>query len=73
MAEATLIVDPAKRMEKLYEAEETMLAELPILPIYWYRRVYLLHPAVKNWNPLLLDNHPYKFIDLEPAEKPLNL
>ena len=30
-------------------------------------RVYLISPDVKNWNPLLLDNHPYKHIDLVPS------
>jgi hypothetical protein len=28
----------------------------------------LIHPDVKNWHPLLLDNHPYKYIDLVSEE-----
>ena len=64
MAESGLISDPKKRYEKLREAEVVLLDEVPILPIYWYTRTYLIHPDVKNWHPLLLDNHPYKHIDL---------
>ncbi|MAS94149.1 MAG: peptide ABC transporter substrate-binding protein [Verrucomicrobiales bacterium] len=64
MKESGRISDPKERYKKMKEAESVLLEELPVLPIYWYTRVYLLHPDVKNWNPLLLDNHPYKHIDL---------
>ncbi len=57
-----------ERYAILRDAESILLDELPILPVYWYTRTYLLHPDVKNWNPLLLDNHPYKHIDLEPKQ-----
>lgn len=63
--ESAHLSDPAARLAKLHEAETILLDELPILPIYWYTRVYLLHPDVKNWHPLLLDNHPYKYVDLQ--------
>lgn len=62
--EALQTADPDERLAKLYAAEEILLEELPILPIYWYTRVYLLHPDVKNWNPAVLDNRPFKEIDL---------
>jgi oligopeptide transport system substrate-binding protein len=65
--ESALLSDPAARLAKLGEAETILLNEVPILPIYWYTRVYLLHPDVKNWHPTLLDHHPYKHIDLEPS------
>ncbi len=65
LAESSLLSDTNARYAVLAEAESILLDELPILPIYWYTRVYLIHPDVKNWRPLLLDNHPYKYIDLE--------
>jgi len=64
MKESASISDPAERYAKLVAAETILLSEVPVLPVYWYTRVYLLHPDVKNWHPLLLDNHPYKHIDL---------
>ncbi|MBP84590.1 MAG: peptide ABC transporter substrate-binding protein [Verrucomicrobiales bacterium] len=68
MEESGLISDPAQRYATLKEAERILLNDLPILPIYWYTRTYLIHPDVKNWHPLLLDNHPYKYIDLVSEE-----
>jgi oligopeptide transport system substrate-binding protein len=64
MAEAASTSDPAKRLEILRQAEELFLSEPPVVLLYWYTRVDLMDPSVKNWNPLVLDNHNYKFIDL---------
>ncbi len=69
MEESGLISDPKERYARLREAEQVLLDEVPILPIYWYTRTYLIHPDVKNWHPLLLDNHPYKHIDLAVGDK----
>ncbi|HSH09566.1 MAG TPA: peptide ABC transporter substrate-binding protein, partial [Oceanipulchritudo sp.] len=49
---------------QLLEAENILLEELPIVPLYWYTRIYLRDPRVRNWNPKLLDNRPYKYIYL---------
>ncbi|MBV9488947.1 MAG: hypothetical protein JO069_04375, partial [Verrucomicrobia bacterium] len=39
--------------------------DAPVVVLYWYTRNYLLRPSVRNWYPLALDNHNYKFIDLQ--------
>ena len=52
-------------MAILSEAEETIMNDIPVLPIYWYTTNYLIRPEVKNWNPLLLNNHPFKFIEID--------
>ena len=54
--------------EKLYDAYEVFVGQMPIIPVYWYTTNYLLHTSVKGWHPLLLNNHPYKFVDLELSE-----
>jgi len=64
IAQALRSTDPADRIANLQQAEEILLEEMPILPIYWYTRVFLLHPDVKNWNPMVLDNRPFKAIRL---------
>ena len=38
--------------------------EKPIIPIYTYTRMYMLHPDVKGWNSNLLDTRPYQNIEL---------
>jgi len=56
------------RLDLLRQAEELFLSQPPVVLIYWYTRGYLMQPLVKNWNPLVFDNHNYKFIDLEPTK-----
>lgn len=49
----------------LRAAEDILMAELPIIPIYWYTRIYLKDPRLQNWHPKALDNHPYKYLYFE--------
>ena len=58
--------DPDMRFKILVEAENILLRDLPVIPIYWYTTNYLIRPEVQGWNPLLLNNHPYKYVDLIP-------
>ena len=59
---------PATRLKILAEAETLLLEDLPVIPTYWYTTNYLIRPEVKNWNPLLLNNHPFKFVELKTEE-----
>lgn len=61
---AAQISDPKKRLAMLAEAEEMMLKEYPIINLNWNTSNYLLHEDVKGWYPLLLNSHPYKFVEL---------
>jgi len=61
--------DVEVRLDLLHQAEELFLGKPPVLLVYWSTRSYLMQPSVKNWNPLMLDNHNYKFIDLEAASR----
>lgn len=70
LKEAALEKDPPARLAKLREAEEILMAELPVLPIYWYTRVYSLDPRVKNWHPLVLDKHDYSRIEFDLSAGP---
>lgn len=57
--------DAKKRMAILREAEELLLDEQPILPIYWYVVSFMKRPEVKNWLPSLLEHRCYKALDLQ--------
>ena len=57
--------DIATRMQTLSKAEATFITDTPVLPIYFYTTNYLIRPEVKNWHPLLLNNHPFKFVRIE--------
>jgi len=60
--------DPVQRRALLTQAENTLLKETPIIPLYFYTHVFLLQPSVKGWYSNLLDHHPYKAVSLAPAE-----
>lgn len=58
--------DNSARYSLFQRAEEILLKESPIIPIYYYTTVRLVNPAVRGWYPTLLDHHPYKYVWLEP-------
>ena len=66
IAEAGRTADAAARLELFQKAEAILMDEMPIIPIYYYTRVYAMSPKVKGHYPTLLDNHPYKHLWLEP-------
>ncbi len=63
--------DPVERGKILEKAELLFMKELPIIPIYWYNKPRLVHPAVHGWNPKLLDNHPWQDLDMGPETLPI--
>lgn len=65
LQQAALEATPDQRMAKLHQAERILLEEMPILPLYWYTRVYLLDPRVRNWYPMVLDKRDYRHIYFE--------
>lgn len=65
LRESTTVLDPGRRLALVREAEERMLEAEPIIPIYWYTRVFLIDPRVRNWEPKLVDQRPMKGVILE--------
>lgn len=59
----------AERLGLLAEAEALLLSETPIIPIYFYSKVYRISPLVKGWHANLLDHHNYLDVRLEPSGK----
>jgi oligopeptide transport system substrate-binding protein len=54
--------DPGERDRRYAKAEQILLEEAPIIPLYHYTHVFLIQPSVHGWNPTLLDHHPYKSV-----------
>ncbi|MBP8257153.1 MAG: peptide ABC transporter substrate-binding protein [Opitutaceae bacterium] len=66
--EATRTPDATARLQILQRAEELLLNESPLIPLYHYTHVFLIQPSVQGWYPTILDHHPYKHVRLvEPA------
>jgi len=63
--QANRLADPAARGAVLTAAEALMLEAAPIIPIYFNTHVYLLHPAVRGWQPTPMDHSDYRYVWLE--------
>jgi len=55
-----------ERMAVYGQLEAILGAEVPVIPIYFYSRVYALSPKVLNWTANALDNRGWKWVDLAP-------
>ncbi len=56
--------DEAARMSIYRELDSIITRDLPVIPIYFYKRVYLLSPKVRGWASNILDNRGWQYIDL---------
>ncbi|GAA0284443.1 peptide ABC transporter substrate-binding protein [Alteraurantiacibacter aestuarii] len=57
--------DIPRRNALLQQAEQVMIEDLPIIPIYWGRQNYLLDPQVRGWVPNIYSRHPLKHVYFE--------
>ena len=62
---AATTADPGARLELFQQAEAILLEQAPVAPVYFGVRAYLIHPAVRGWEPSLLGLHQYKKIYLQ--------
>jgi len=63
--EADRTLDPDRRRALLRRAEELLLDEAPIAPIFYGTRTYLIRPYVRGWVPSLLGIHRYQYVGLD--------
>ena len=64
--QAANTADAAERYRFLQAAEEMLLTEAPVSPLVIRTRTYLIHPAVRNWDPAVVGIHLYKKVYLAP-------
>jgi oligopeptide transport system substrate-binding protein len=53
-------LDPMKRAALLEEAERVLLADMPLIPLYYYVSQHLVKPWVRGWEPNIMDRHHHK-------------
>jgi len=68
MRRAAEQVDLGRRRLYLEEAERVMLADHPIIPIYFYVSKHLVSPRVGGWGDNVLDYHYSQHLTLKAAE-----
>jgi oligopeptide transport system substrate-binding protein len=57
--------DAARRMDAYRAAEAILLEQQAVIPLYHYVTVYLKDPALRGWEPNLLNWHPVKHLYFE--------
>ena len=60
--------DPTRRRFFLEEADRVLLADHPVIPIYFYVSKHLVSPRVRGWGDNVLDYHYSQYLSL--ADKP---
>ena len=57
--------DPAQRRAMLEQAERVMLADQPLIPVYFYVNARLVKPWVKGWQDNIMDHHSSRHLWIE--------
>lgn len=57
--------NPKQRFEILQQAEALLLMEAPIAPLYFGAQTFLIHPAVKGWDPAPLVFRRFQKVELK--------
>lgn len=70
LAKASAETDPGRRQQLLYEAEQRLLEDLPVIPIYFYVTKHLIAPHVVGWKGNIMDHHHSRFLKLLERETP---
>lgn len=69
VAKSNKQIDQEQRFKTLAQAEQLMLNDVPLLPIFYYRNSYLISPRVKGFTLNMADVPVYKGVYLEtPSE-----
>jgi len=68
MERAANQVDPDRRMLYLEEAERVLLADHPVIPLYFYVSKHLVSPQVSGWGDNVLDYHYSQHLSLSATK-----
>ncbi len=64
LEQAMIEVDPARRLQLMTAAEQKVLNEYPLAPLYFYVSKHLVKPYVGGFEDNAIDRHPSRFLTL---------
>lgn len=67
--EADRTLDPVERKQLYQQAEAILLEDMAVMPLYYYRRNYLIRPEVRGWGRNPIDHQLYSGVSLEPTAR----
>jgi len=65
LAKSALEADPIKRKRLLQQAERLLLADYPMIPIYYYMSKHLVKPYVGGYQDNVMDHHYSKHLFIQ--------
>lgn len=65
LEQATIEIDPARRLELMTAAEDTVLSGYPLAPLYFYVSKHLVKPYVGGFEDNAINRHPSRFLTLD--------
>ena len=65
MADAQSTTDIAEHFAKLYEAQDILMADMPIIPVYYYADVWLIKSYVVGWGRSVLGSIDFSHARIE--------
>lgn len=69
MEQAAAQLDPKRRQRYLEQAERVLLADHPVIPLYFYVSKHLVSPRVVGWEDNVLDYHYSQHLSLKPDHR----
>ena len=60
--------DTQQRREMLHQAERILMDEMPIIPIYFYRSINLVHARVEGFSSNIQDVHPLHLLRIKAID-----
>jgi oligopeptide transport system substrate-binding protein len=67
IADAAREPDAVKRLKMLHDAEQILMNEMPIIPIFYYVSRNLVSPKVRGFYNNLRDDHPIRALWIDPS------
>ena len=64
MKEAENQMDNTQRIAYLQKAEQQLLADMPVIPIYFYTTQHLVNPKVSGWVDNIMDVHKTQYLGI---------
>ena len=65
---AAVELNPESRAALMGEAEDILLNDYPIAPLYFYVSKHMVKPYVAGFDDNVLDRHPSKYLAIRPAD-----
>jgi oligopeptide transport system substrate-binding protein len=67
LRKAEVEIDIKRRQMLMQQAEQRLLEDMPVIPVYFYTTQHLVNPKVKGWKNNIMDVHPSRYISILKA------